>query len=480
VCAKGADRIEFTFRFEGVRYRPTVKRIPSEANLRRARKQLEEIKRRIANGTFSFAEEFPDYRYMEELGDARGARTCNEVFDEFMAHCESRLAKSDLAFATLDSYRKILDAVWRPKIGADLFERVKYSTLVKIADARKLKKKTYNNIVSPVRCAFEYGYRDHPEKHNPASGLKGFRITKKDRPVIDPFTIQEAEALITAIHRDWGEAQVNYDEFRFFTGLRPSEQIALLVSDCDIAQGKISVNKARVMARDKDRTKTSEDRLIELCPRALEVLKRQLALRARLKLAGKIHHEELFFKENGEPIRNLQYPYVRWRRTLTITLKGRYREPYNARHSSVSWNLMIGKNPLWVAKQHGHSVQTMLEVYAAWTEGAKESDIEAIKRAMESSAGLPVRGAVATARGPRQSPRICHQYATSEGRARAKCSANRGKDWRRERDSNPRRAFDPYALSRGAPSTTRPSLRAAGGRLRGEQGLNTPLKAGRE
>src|SRR5438067_1544866 len=32
--------------------------------------------------------------------------------------------------------------------------------------------------------------------------------------------------------------------------------------------------------------------------------------------------------------------------------------------------------------------------------------------------------------------------------------------WRRERDSNPRRAFDPYTLSRGAPSTTRPSLRA--------------------
>jgi hypothetical protein len=32
--------------------------------------------------------------------------------------------------------------------------------------------------------------------------------------------------------------------------------------------------------------------------------------------------------------------------------------------------------------------------------------------------------------------------------------------WRRERDSNPRRAFDPYTLSRGAPSTARPSLRS--------------------
>src|SRR6478609_1809654 len=32
-------------------------------------------------------------------------------------------------------------------------------------------------------------------------------------------------------------------------------------------------------------------------------------------------------------------------------------------------------------------------------------------------------------------------------------------NWRRVRDSNPRRAFDPYTLSRGAPSTTRPTLR---------------------
>ena len=46
---------------------------------------------------------------------------------------------------------------------------------------------------------------------------------------------------------------------------------------------------------------------------------------------------------------------------------------------------MIGKKLLWVAKQHGHSVTTMLNMYAAWTEGAKESDVEAIRRAMESS-----------------------------------------------------------------------------------------------
>jgi hypothetical protein len=46
----------------------------------------------------------------------------------------------------------------------------------------------------------------------------------------------------------------------------------------------------------------------------------------------------------------------------------------------VSWNLMIGKNPLWVAKQHGHSVTTMFRVYSAWAEGAEQATIQAIKR----------------------------------------------------------------------------------------------------
>ena len=88
-------------------------------------------------------------------------------------------------------------------------------------------------------------------------------------------------------------------------------------------------------------------------PRALEVLKRHLVLRARLKLQGKIDHEDLFFRDDGRPIVDLNHPYDRWRWTLRVTLKSRYREPYSARHSCVSWNLMLGKNLLWVAKQHG-------------------------------------------------------------------------------------------------------------------------------
>jgi hypothetical protein len=126
----------------------------------------------------------------------------------------------------------------------------------------------------------------------------------------------------------------------------------------------------------------------------------------------------------------------------------------------------------------------MLETYAAWTEGAKDSDIEMIEEAM-NAASRPLARAVNSsqmiaidhapavtvneASTPRAelanpsdtpaSPEIRHHFATEERRERVKCLKARRINWRRERDSNPRWAFDPYTLSRGAPSTTRPSLR---------------------
>jgi integrase len=138
VRAKGSDRIQFDFEFNGVRYRPTIGRIPTEGNLRRARKQLQDIRGRIADGTFRFAEEFPDFRDIDHVegGGATERRTCNDVFDDFLRHTESRVSKGDLAFATLQGYRKILEAVWRPKIGHEFFDDVRYSTLVKIVDRK--------------------------------------------------------------------------------------------------------------------------------------------------------------------------------------------------------------------------------------------------------------------------------------------------------------------------------------------------------
>jgi integrase len=262
---------------------------------------------------------------------------------------------------------------------------VRYTQLVRIADGHRWTKKTYNNAISALRRAFDFGFQDHPEHFNPARALKSARVGKKDRPTIDPFSIQDAETLIAAIHRDWGEAQGNYNEFRFFTGLRPSEHIALVVTDYDAVNGVLSVTKARVAGVDRDRTKIAEDRRVVLCPRARAILARQLRLRETLQRQGRLKHDHLFFQANGAPIRRLHAVYRPWQRTLR-RLAIRYRKPYAARHSSVSWDLMMGRNPLRVAQQHGHSLLTMLLVYAAWTEGSLNVDVAAVRRAMRAPA----------------------------------------------------------------------------------------------
>jgi len=105
-------------------------------------------------------------------------------------------------------------------------------------------------------------------------------------------------------------------------------------------------------------------------------------LRTEYVAAGKIRHEHPFFLEDGRPISDPEITRWRWSESIKA-LNIRRRGPYHARHSSVTWQLMLGKNLLWVAKQHGHSVEVMLRMYAAWLEGATEADIHAIKKAME-------------------------------------------------------------------------------------------------
>ena len=109
----GQNRIQFDFRIDGVRYRPTLPWLPHESNLRRAREYLARIKGRIAAGTFIFGEEFPRYR-RKSLPLPIAARTCSDVFDAFLRHEEARVRRGDLAPVTVASHRQILDHVWRP------------------------------------------------------------------------------------------------------------------------------------------------------------------------------------------------------------------------------------------------------------------------------------------------------------------------------------------------------------------------------
>ena len=130
------NRIRFDLRIDGKRFRPTVRWVPDQINLKRARERMLIYRAQIAAGTFSFTNSFPEYRCRKRLGLAPQTLTCSEVFDRFLAHCEARVGRDDLAPSTAASYRQMLNHTWRPRIGHLPFLGVRYSTLEKITDAQ--------------------------------------------------------------------------------------------------------------------------------------------------------------------------------------------------------------------------------------------------------------------------------------------------------------------------------------------------------
>jgi hypothetical protein len=146
---------------------------------------------------------------------------------------------------------------------------------------------------------------------------------------------------------------------------------------------------------------------------------------------------------------------TRWRWSESIkALNIRRHGPYHARHSSVTWQLMLGKNLLWVAKQHGHSVEVMLRMYAAWLEGATEADIHAIRQAIEKRPSarttfMDSRAAISSLNSaknhitqivirPPKSPEFGSSLAVGESGTRLSTGNDFEKKWRRGWDSNPR------------------------------------------
>ena len=109
----------------------------------------------------------------------------------------------------------------------------------------------------------------------------------------------------------------------------------------------------------------------------------------------------------------------------------------------------MGHNVLLVAKEDGHSPRTVLMTYAAWTEGATETDVEAIRRAMERSheractvsiaaPDRPLRSAgFATRTWREEKPRQWGRLELPKDQAFRCCQ-----EWRSGRDSNPAEALE--------------------------------------
>ncbi|MFD2298803.1 tyrosine-type recombinase/integrase [Paracidovorax citrulli] len=325
----------------------------------------------INQGKFRFAEHFPDYKNLAVAQPATDEES--RLFQDW-AKVWGRLSARGLEHSSHLVYLRHLAAYWLPVFGHLPPERITHvMVLERLADLsaprldektgkkrRALARKTQNNILIPLRGVFELICKARSDVLNPTDGIDNQKVQKA---MPGPFSPNEVEAILRALEEQAGSAWANYFEFSFFAGFRASEQIALLWEDVDHRSRTAPVWRTRVLTKDKDRTKTNVERQVELNDRAYNAIRRQ---RARTEATGR----EVFWNPNtGKPFVDEQSQRRVWRAALRKA-GVRYRAPKECRDTSVTLALMAGANPMWVALQHGHSVQVMMRDYAKWIPSA--------------------------------------------------------------------------------------------------------------
>lgn len=362
--------IRISFQWQGKRCREVIKLPPTKKNLAYAAGLRSEILRKIAMGTFSYREYFPD----SDLAEKSASPTFFEVAKTWIE------GQSHLAFSTEKEYRAMLNRYWLPDLGDIEIKRITASTLLEVIAKQTWSAKTRNNALGPLKNVFDLAHTDGIIDSNPAAKIKNAKVQK---PEPDPLTLEESEIILEWMNREpqWK----HYFEVAFFTGMRTSELIALRWSDVDFHNKTVRVHRARVRLREKG-TKTSTIRDIELSSRALDALKRQ-------KEFTFMRDAEVFIHPHtGEPIIDDRPPRLFWESALKACGL-RHRAAYQTRHTCISLWLMAGANPMWVARQAGHSSPQMtFNRYARWIARA-DAGLEMAKVEAKLDAGsIPKHG----------------------------------------------------------------------------------------
>ncbi|HEY0915665.1 MAG TPA: site-specific integrase [Solimonas sp.] len=353
-------RIHFTH--EGQQRKETLKTdgkplAPTPANLKYAHRLAAEIKDKIRYGTFVYADYFPASR---NATTGQGAT----VGDRLDVWFETLVGKEG---STAKGYRTARDW-WKAQIGhVPVRSLVRSQILAALATEPEWSGKTRNNKMSVLRQALQLALADGVIAASPVAGIEAF---PHQAPEPDPFSQEEADAIVGGLARHYDEQIARYFEVKFYTGLRTSESLAMRWDWIDWPLKHMGVGAAVVLGEHKERTKTNLVRNVHLNSRALAALKAQKPA-TFLKPAGWIFPDP----RTGERFTDDEPPRELWWRPCLKRLGIRYRSPYETRHTYATMMLMAGMTPAFCARQMGHSVEMFLKTYAKWIDGGR-NDVE--------------------------------------------------------------------------------------------------------
>ncbi len=363
VISRSAGSITIDFRYRGKRCRETLRLQPTPGNLKKAANFRARIIDAIEQGTFDYAQTFPNSKNAEKFPrilDSRN-RTVADYVRQWLTEKQPLLKHS-----TFREYQRTMEYSIIPAVGQFLLVDLRRSDVRAWVSTLDVSNKRIANLISPLRVALEDAVQDELIPKNP---LKDWGYKRPEAPApsrIDPFTPDEQRAILAATN---GQAK-NLIQFAFWSGLRTSEIIALEWSDIDFEQGLVSVNKAITTASkhaESTKTKSGHREVIMLPPA-------RSALESQFNFSGEEGGRVFKHPRTGGDLKNDQS--IRkgiWKPALEAS-GVRYRYPYQTRHTFASMMLSAGEPLAWVSKQMGHSsVLVTAQVYARWVPSGLEN-----------------------------------------------------------------------------------------------------------
>jgi integrase len=245
---------------------------------------------------------------------------------------------------------------------------------IHLVEEKKLSVKTARNIIggcfrAMMRDARKQGLVKR-EAIDDAFQLTWPRISL---PAPDPFTTEERDKILGYFKAKTSPVDYSFLLTLFWTGMRPSEAIALRWSDIDLARGKASITKSRHMKAEAPTKTRASVRTASLLPAVVEALDQIYQLRAT-------EDDYVFHDSSGNPLDAQDWMWKHWNKALRAC-GVRQRKFYNTRHTYISTAVTAGVNLKWVSEQTGTSIRMIEERYGRYI----RDDGDALLRALSQT-----------------------------------------------------------------------------------------------
>ena len=360
-------------------------------NRLRVERQAEMIGAEIRAGAFDYLKWFPNGNRAAEYLAANGvtasqgkvartdALTVRRYYDAWIGQRTAPVVRASAARDYRAHFRNyILDVLGDVEL-EDL-ALVHLEDLRTTMRKRELSEKTIRNVIDgSFRAMVRDAVQDDIAAAFPFSKM---RWPEKIVPGPSPFTEEERGQILDYFKaKQWkvggfNDTRPHYSYFAllhtlFFTGMRPSEAVALRIGSVNLRARTLQVERSRHLGSEAAPKTPRARRTVRLTRGNAAILEPLIELKARPQ-------DYLFKNVRAEPIEAANF-YDLFRDAQRALSISPLRDLYSAKDTYISLALTNGVSLTWLSEQTGVAVATILKHYGRFIHSSQADDLEMSK-----------------------------------------------------------------------------------------------------